>query len=95
MPSRRRQRSALRRLIREDVDVELREPHPVRCTCRIGLKSWAGLDITERGNWEFEIGNIKGLDFRDEVLQCRSINQSARAQNHGRAQSRVEKTRGK
>lgn len=55
----------------------LREPHSLYCTCLVGLKSWAKLDYSERRNWEFEIGNMKGLDLRDEDLQCYSINKYA------------------
>ena len=44
------------------------------CTCLFGLKSWAMLDWTTRRNWETTVGHLKGLDFRWEELQCRSIN---------------------
>ncbi len=63
-------------LIQEAV-AKLHEPPSLSSTCRIGLKSWARLDYTERRNWEFEIGNMKGLDLRDEDLQCYSINKMA------------------
>jgi hypothetical protein len=46
-------------------------------TCLLGLKSWAKLDYTDRRNWEFCVGYLKGLDFRDEELHCRSIKQLA------------------
>jgi len=43
-------------------------------TCLFGLKSWAKLDYTDRKNWESCVGYLKGLDFRQGELQCRSIN---------------------
>ena len=52
-------------------------PHSLYWTCLFGLKSWAKLDYTERENWKFSAGYLKGLDFRDEDLQCYSINQYA------------------
>ena len=52
-------------------------PHSLYWTCLFGLKSWAQLDYTDRSNWKFCVGQLKGLDFRDEELQCRSINKLA------------------
>jgi len=63
-------------LIREAV-AGLHEPSSVYWTCLVGVKSWAKLGYTERKNWESNAGNLKGLDLRDEDLQCYSINQMA------------------
>jgi hypothetical protein len=56
---------------------DVRLPHSLYWTCLFGLKSWAKLDYTERENWKFSAGYLKGLDLRDEELQCRSINKLA------------------
>jgi hypothetical protein len=56
---------------------ELNEPRSLYWTCLLGLKSWAQLDYTERDNWETCVGYLKGFDFRDEELQCRSITELA------------------
>lgn len=46
-------------------------------TCLFGLNSWAKLDYTDRLNWKSCVGNLKGLDFRDESLQCKGIKKFA------------------
>lgn len=46
-------------------------------TCLFGLNSWATLDYTDRVNWKCSVGFLKGLDFRWEELQCRSVNELA------------------
>lgn len=66
----------LNELIREAV-AKLHEPPSLYWTCLVGLKSWAKLDYVERKNWQSNVGNLKGLDFRCKELQCRSINQLA------------------
>jgi hypothetical protein len=52
-------------------------PPSLYWTCTFGLKSWAQLDYTDRNNWLFSAGHMKGLDFRQQELQCRSITQLA------------------
>lgn len=52
-------------------------PPSLSWTCLVGLKSWSTLDSTERQNWEFSVGYLKGLDLRWEELQCFLINHSA------------------
>lgn len=54
-----------------------RVPPSLYWTCLLGLKSWEKLDYTERINWKFTVGILKGLDFRDVDLQCRSLNDAA------------------
>jgi len=46
-------------------------------TCRFGLKSWAKLGDADQRSWQSNAGNMKGLDFRDDLEQCRSINEIA------------------
>lgn len=45
-------------------------PPSLYWTCLLGLKSWAKLDWTDRRNWEWCAGRLKGLDFRREDQQC-------------------------
>jgi len=52
-------------------------PGPLVWTCHYGLKCWAKLTPTERKNWEFGAGNIKGLDFRSQQFQCGCIQTAA------------------
>lgn len=52
-------------------------PPSLYWTCLFGLKTWAQLDYRERLHWKFCVGSLKGLDFRDEELQCRSLNELA------------------
>ena len=56
---------------------DLHWPSSLYWTCLLGLKSWAKLDHSDRKNWEFAAGSMKGLDLRDEETQCRSITQDA------------------
>ena len=52
-------------------------PSSLYWTCLLGLKSWAQLDYTDRKNWVSSVGYLKGLDFRCEEWQCRSITEWA------------------
>jgi hypothetical protein len=45
-------------------------------TCRMGLKSWAKLDDTDRQNWKSAIA-LKGLDLRSEYFQSEFLNEVA------------------
>jgi hypothetical protein len=57
---------------------EIKLPPSLYWTCLMGLRSWANLQWTERRNWEFSAGNLKGLDLRDAIEQCRSVKIYAR-----------------
>ncbi len=63
--------------ITREIVARLHERYSLYWTCLVGLKSWASLGYTERKNWESNVGNLKGLDLRDEDLQCYSINKMA------------------
>jgi hypothetical protein len=63
------------KIIRAEPTVSL--PPALYWTCLLGLRSWAKLDSTEQSNWKASAGSLKGLDLRDEELQCRSIIQDA------------------
>jgi hypothetical protein len=52
-------------------------PASLYWTCYFGFKSWAQLNDTDRRNWEISVGFLKGLDFRDEEMKCRSIRELA------------------
>ncbi len=48
-------------------------PPSFHWTCLLGLNSWEKLDYRDRENWKASVGKLKGLDFRDEGEQCRSL----------------------
>lgn len=50
------------------------------------------LSWTDRRNWQYSVGNLNGFDFRDEDLQCYSVNQYAHWNITGKRKEALRKS---